>query len=97
MLEDPKIQPTFFNTRKNGLHWNYNDTNNYLLIIFFESGTQLSFVLRNLKKNDNIVNYIYKKLNTIFSNIAEIDISKISLIEYNLMRHYKIPRLIKIC
>ena len=28
MLIDPKIKPTFFNTRKDRLHWNYSDTNN---------------------------------------------------------------------
>jgi hypothetical protein len=56
------IKPTFFNTRKERLHCNYEDTNNYLFTIIFDSGAELNFILRDLKKNNNIVNYIYKKL-----------------------------------
>ena len=97
MLADPKIKPTFFNTRKDRLHWNYSDTNNTLFTIFFESGAELSFILRDLTKNDNIENYIYKKLHNRFSNIIEIDISKISSVEYNLMKLKNIPSVIKIC
>ena len=97
MLIDPKIKPTFFNTRKDRLHWNYSDTNNTLFTIFFESGAELSFILRDLTKNDNIENYIYKKLHNRFSNIIEIDISKISSVEYNLMKLKNIPSVIKIC
>ena len=97
MLVDPKIKPTFFNTRKDRLHWNYSDTNNTLFTIFFESGAELSFILRDLTKNDNIENYIYKKLHNRFSNIIEIDISKISSVEYNLMKLKNIPSVIKIC
>ena len=97
MLIDPKIKPTFFNTRKDRLHWNYVDTNNTLFTIFFESGAELSFILRDLTKNDNIENYIYKKLHNRFSNIIEIDISKNSSVEYNLMKLKNIPSVIKIC
>jgi hypothetical protein len=63
----------------------------------FDSGAELSFILRDLKKNDNIENYIYKKLHNRFSNIIEIDISKISSEEYNLMKLKNIPSVIKIC
>ena len=97
MLVDPKIKPTFFNTRKDRLHWNYSDTNNTLFTIFFESGAELSFILRDLTKNDNIENYIYKKLHNRFSNIIEIDMSKMSSVEYNLMKLINIPSVIKIC
>ena len=97
MLIDPKIKPTFFNTRRDRLHWNYVDTNNHLFTIFFESGAELSFILRDLKKNDKIINYIYKKLNDRFSNIIEIDMSKMSSVEYNLMKLRNIPSVIKIC
>ena len=97
MLIDPKIKPTFFNTRKDRLHWNYSDTNNTLFTIFFESGAEMSFILRDLTKNDNIENYIYNKLHNRFSNIIEIDISKISSVEYNLMKLKNIPSVIKIC
>jgi len=92
-----KIKPTFFNTRTERLHWNYGDTNNYLFIIFFNSGAELSFILRDLKKNENILNYIYKKLHNRFDNIAEIDTSKLSSAEYNLMKQINIPSIVKIC
>ena len=45
-----KIKPTFFNTRKERLYWNYHDTNNWLFTILFDSGAELSFILRDLKK-----------------------------------------------
>lgn len=92
-----KIKPTFFNTRKERLHWNYIDTNNYLFTILFSSGASLSFILRDLKKNKMVVNYIYSKLYKRFDNIAEIEVSKISSVEYNLMKQYKIPSVIKVC
>ena len=92
-----KIKPTFFNTRTDRLFWNYGDTNNYLFIIFFNSGAELSFILRDLKKNESILNYIYKKLHTRFGNIAEIDTSKISNVEYNLLKQINTPSIVKIC
>ena len=60
-----KVKPTFFNTRKDRLHWDYIDTNSYLFTILFESGAELCFVLRDLKKNNSIKNYIYKRLHKI--------------------------------
>jgi hypothetical protein len=92
-----KIKRTLFTTRNNGTYYNYVDTNNYLFIILFNSGANLSFILRDLKKNDSIKNYIYKKLHNVFGNIAEIDISNISNIEYDLMKQSKIPSITKIC
>ena len=92
-----KVKPTFFNTRTERLQWDYVDTNNLLFIILFDSGAEMSFVLRNLKKNDNIKNYIYKKLQNRFSNIAEIEISKLSSVEYNLMKQMNVPSVIKVC
>ena len=68
-----------------------------MFTILFDTGANLSFILRDLKKNEKILNYIYKKLNTRFDNVAEIDISKLSLTEYNLMKEAKIPSVIKIC
>ena len=44
------IKPTFFNTRKERLHWNYSDTNNYLFTIIFNNGAELNLILRDLKK-----------------------------------------------
>lgn len=92
-----KIKRTLFTTRNNGTYYNYVDTNNYLFIILFNSGANLSFILRDLKKNDSIKNYIYKKLHNVFGNIAEIDISNISNVEYDLMKLEKIPSITKIC
>ena len=92
-----KIKPTFFNTRRDRLHWNYIDTNSYLFTILFDSGAELCFILRDLKKNKLIKNYIYNKLHQRFGNIGEIDISKISNVEYNLMKQMNIPSVTKIC
>ena len=92
-----KVKRTFFNSRTDRLFQNYVDTNNYLFTILFNSGADLSFILRDLKKNDSIKNYIYKKLHRRFDNIAEIDISVLSSVEYNLMKQLQIPSVIKIC
>lgn len=92
-----KIRRNFFNSRNEHLFWNYTDTNNYLFIIFFDSGATLNLILRDLKKDNTIVSYIYKKLNEKFINIAEIDSSRISYIEYQLMKQQKVPSVIKIC
>ena len=92
-----RIKPTFFNTRSNRLHWDYVDTNNHLFTIFFDSGEELSFILRDLKKNESILNYIYKKMNKRFNNIAEIQISRMSSVEYNLLKQLNVPSIVKIC
>ena len=92
-----KVKPTFFNTRTERLHWDYVDTNNRLFIILFDSGAELSFILRDLKKDDSIINYIYKKLHQRFDNIIEIETSRISYVEYNLLKQKNIPSIIKIC
>ena len=92
-----KVKRTFFNSRNERLYWNYTDTNNYLFTILFTSGANLCFILRDLKKNEEIRNYIYNKLEKRFSNIAEVDISRISDVEYNLMKQVNIPSVVKIC
>ena len=92
-----KAKRTFFNSRKDRLYDDYVDTNNHLWIILFDSGAELSFILRDLKKNDSIVNYIYNKLHSRFDNIMEIEKSRISNVEYNLMKQANIPSITKIC
>ena len=92
-----KAKRTFFNSRKDRLYDDYVDTNNHLWIILFDSGAELSFILRDLKKNDSIVNYIYKKLHSRFDNIMEIEKSTITDVEYNLMKQSNIPSITKIC
>ena len=92
-----KAKRTLFNSRKDRLYDDYVDMNNYLWIILFDSGAELSFILRDLKENNNVVNYIYKKLHTRFDNIIEIESSKISNVEYKLMKQINIPPITKIC
>ena len=92
-----KIKNTFFTSRRGNIYWNYIDTNSFLFTIFFDSGAELSFILRDLKKNDNIKNYIYNKLKYRFSNIIEIETSRISNVEYNLLKQEKIPSITKLC
>ena len=92
-----KAKRTFFNSRNDRLYDDYVDTNNHLWIILFDSGAELSFILRDLKKNDSIVNYIYKKLHSRFGNIIEVETSRISNVEYNLMKQINIPSITKIC
>ena len=92
-----KAKRTFFNSRKDRLYDDYIDMNNYLWIILFDSGAELSFILRDLKKNNNVVTYIYKKLHKRFDNIIEIERSTISNVEYNLMKQANIPSITKIC
>ena len=92
-----KVKPTFFNTRTERLHWDYIDTNNRMFTILFDSGAELTFILRDLKIDNSIVNYIYKKIHIRFDNIIEIESSKISNVEYNLMKQINIPSITKIC
>ena len=92
-----RIKRTFFNSRNEDIYSDYEDINNYLFIIFFNSGATLSFILRDLKENNNVVNYIYKKLHKRFGNIMEIERSIISNVEYNLMKQANIPSITKIC
>ena len=92
-----RIKRTFFNSRNENIYSNYEDINNYLFIILFDSGASLPFILRDLKENEFTINYIYKKLQKRFCNIAEIETSRISNIEYNLMKQLNIPSVIKVC
>lgn len=92
-----KIKRTLFTTRNNGIYNNYIDTNSLLFIILFKSGAELSFILRNLKKNNNIESYIYNKLNNTFGNIAEIETSRITNTEYNLLKQLNTPSITKLC
>ena len=92
-----KAKRTFFTSRKDRLYDDYIDMNNYLWIILFDSGAELSFILRDLKKNNNVVTYIYKKLHNRFDNIIEVERSRISNVEYNLMKQANIPSITKIC
>jgi len=91
------INRTFFNSRNQSLYDNYTDINNVLCTIFFKSGAELNLIYRDLKKNKIIENYIYNKVLNTFDNVAEIEISKLSLYEYNILKQYKTPSINKIC
>ena len=97
LIEIMKVKRTFFNTRRERLYDDYVDTNNYLFTILFHSGAEMSFILRDLKKNEKITYYIYNKLHNRFGNIAEIESNKITDVEYNLCKQVNIPSVIKIC
>ena len=60
-----KVKPTFFNSRNERLHWDYEDTNNWLFKIIYRIGTtcrEQNYILRDLKQDKNIIGYIYKKI-----------------------------------
>ena len=91
-----KRKRTFFNSRNERLFWNYEDTNNWLFTIMYYEGKtfkEKNFILRDLKKNNNVLNNIYKKLKEKY-NIIEIDTSKISYSEYNLLKNLETPSII---
>ena len=88
---------TFENSRNGRYHQFYVDMNNYLFKINFASGENMCFILRDLKKNKETKKYIYNKLHNTFGNIAEIDISNISSIEYNLCKLRNVQSVIKVC
>ena len=91
-----KIKRTFFNSRNERLFWDYEDTNNWLFTIMYfekEKIKEKNFILRDLKKNDSIVKHIYKKLKKKF-NIIEIDTSKLSFLEYNLLKNLETPSIV---
>ena len=64
-----KVKPTFFNTRTDRLHWDYVDTNSVLFIILFDSGAEMSFIFRNLKKDGSFVSKIF--MGSTFNEIVE--------------------------
>lgn len=91
-----KRKRTFFNSRNERLYWDYEDTNNLLFTIMYYEGKKFkekNFILRNLKKDNSVVNNIYKKLNKKF-NIIEIDTSILSYSEYNLLKNLETPSII---
>ena len=47
--------------------------------------------------SQNNTNYIYKKVDKRFDNVIELEASKISSVEYNLMKQINIPSIVKIC
>ena len=91
-----KVKRTFFNSRNERLYADYEDTNNLLFTIMHKEGKtekEKNFILRDLKKDNSVLNNIYKKLNERF-NIIEIDTSKLSYTEYNLLKNLKTPSVI---
>tara|TARA_R100000655_G_scaffold109929_1_gene166407 strand:+ start:5579 stop:5866 length:288 start_codon:yes stop_codon:yes gene_type:complete len=93
MLNNPKIKPTFFNTRKYGLHWNYTDTNNWLLTIITENNEESNFIFRDLKQLKNPFSLIRERI----GSVKYTEYSKISKAEYDMLLNIGTPTLYKFC
>jgi hypothetical protein len=88
-----KRKPTFFNTRNERLYWNYSDTNNWLFTINYKAGEihrEQNYILRYLKKDNINLSYIYKKIHARF-DVVEIEASKMSKTEYDLLKNIETP------
>ena len=88
-----KIQPTFFNTRYDRLHWDHTDTNNWLFTIIYRHGLKLkeqNYILRDVKQDKSIIGYIYKKIYERFE-VVEIAVGKLSKTEYDMLININTP------
>ena len=88
-----RIRPTFFNTRKDRLHWNYNDINNWLFTIIYKQDNECreqNYILRDIKQDNSTLNYIYKKIKERF-NVVEIEVGKLSKTEYDMLKNITTP------
>ena len=91
-----RIRPTFFNTRKDRLHWNYNDINNWLFTIIYKQGEkhkEQNYILRDIKQDKSTVRYIYKKINDCF-DVVEVEASRLSKTEYDMLKNIKTPTIL---
>tara|TARA_R100000458_G_scaffold35835_1_gene33217 strand:+ start:363 stop:674 length:312 start_codon:yes stop_codon:yes gene_type:complete len=90
MITNPKVKPTFFNTRKHRLHWNYADINNRLFTIILSNGQELNFIYRDLCKNNfNPLNYFRRKNEDLI--IVYDECSRISKTEYDMLKNIGTP------
>ncbi len=92
-----KTKMTFFNSRNDRLFNDYHDINNLLFRIIYMHDNQMiekNYILRNLKKDNNIVKYIYKKINE-SNDIVEIETDQLSKIEYDLCKLCGVPNIIQ--
>ena len=92
-----KTKMTFFNSRKERLFHDYHDTNNLLFKIIYLHDNQLiekNYIFRNLKKDNKIEKYIYKKINET-QNIVEFETDHLSKTEYDLCKLCGVPNIIQ--
>ena len=91
--------PINFVTTSNGkIYQNLGDTNNWLFTIYCIEKNRIiekNYIFRYLKKY-KIEKQILKRINKIFDNIAEIETSTITQIEYNLMKLAGVPSILSI-
>ena len=88
-----KAKRTFFNSRNERLFWDYTDTNNWLFTIIYQQGEihrEQNYILRYLKKDNLNLSYIYKKIHERF-DVVEIEASKMSKTEYDLLKNIETP------
>ena len=87
------VKPTFFNSRNGRLYWNYTDTNNWLFTIIYKQGQmykEQNFILRNLREDNILLPYIYKKIHERF-DVVEIEAGKMSKTEYDMLKNIQTP------
>ncbi len=88
-----KVKPTFFNSRNERLHWDYEDTNNWLFKIIYRIGAtckEQNYILRDLKQDKNIIGYIYKKIHQKF-DVIEIEVDRFTKTEYDMAKNIGVP------
>ena len=88
-----KIKPTFFNSRKDRLHQNYNDMNNWLFTIIYKQDNECreqNYILRDIKQDKSVLNNIYKKIHNAF-DVVEIETSILSKTEYEMLKNIETP------
>tara|TARA_R100000742_G_C4160794_1_gene2485 strand:+ start:40 stop:405 length:366 start_codon:yes stop_codon:yes gene_type:complete len=88
-----KVKPTFFNSRRDRLHWDYEDTNNWLFKIIYRIGTtckEQNYILRDLKQDKSIIGYIYKKIHQRF-DVIEIEVDRFTKTEYDMAINIGVP------
>jgi|TARA_R110002020_G_scaffold129058_1_gene289194 hypothetical protein len=88
-----KAKRTFFNSRNERLFWNYTDTNNWLFTIIYKQGgiyKEQNYILRDLKKDEVILSYVFKKINERF-DVIEIEAGKMSQTEYDMLKNIETP------
>ena len=88
-----KVKPTFFNTRKDRIHQNYNDINNWLFTIIYKQNGECkeqNYILRDMKQDKSVLNHIYKKIHNAF-DVVEIHTSILSKTEYEMLKNIETP------
>jgi hypothetical protein len=91
-----KIKKTFFNTRNGRLYDNHIDINNWLFTInyiHYNKVKEINYILRDLKQDKGILEYISKKLHKKYK-IAEIEIGRLAQTEYEMLKNIGTPTII---